>query len=77
MAHSHDHLREMHPGRRRAHEMSKHFKRGGKVHGDEVSFAVMDASAPREFSGRIQGNTMYGTVRAAGLPETRWSASRP
>lgn len=36
MAHSHAHLREMHPGRKRAHAMSKHFKRGGKVHSDEA-----------------------------------------
>ena len=36
MSHSHAHLREMHPGRKRAHETSKHFKRGGKVHGDEA-----------------------------------------
>ena len=35
MAHSHEHLKEMHPGKRRAHEMSKHFKRGGRAHGDE------------------------------------------
>ena len=35
MAHSHAHLREMHPGQKRAHAMAKHFKRGGKVHGDE------------------------------------------
>ena len=47
----------------------------GRVRGDEVSFAMMDGSARREFSGRIQGNTMYGTVRAAGFPDMRWTAS--
>ena len=35
MAHEYANLREMHPGQKRAHAMSKHFKRGGKVHSDE------------------------------------------
>lgn len=35
--HPFHHLREMHPGQKRAHKMSKHFKRGGKVkHDDEA-----------------------------------------
>lgn len=35
--HPYDHLREVHPGRKRAHEMSKHFKRGGAAkHDDEA-----------------------------------------
>ena len=48
----------------------------GRVRGDEVSFAIMDASVRREFSGRVQGNSMNGTVRSAGSPDLRWSASR-
>jgi SAM-dependent methyltransferase len=47
----------------------------GRVRGDQVSFAINEGSARREFSGRIQGNTMYGTVRAAGSPDMRWTAS--
>ena len=47
----------------------------GRVRGDQVSFTIADASVRREFSGRIQGNTMYGTVRAAGAPEMRWTAT--
>jgi hypothetical protein len=34
MAHAYANLREVHPGRKRAHAMAKHFKRGGKVHDD-------------------------------------------
>jgi len=48
----------------------------GRVRGDEVSFAIMDASVRREFSGRIQDNSMNGTMRSAGSPDLRWSASR-
>ena len=48
----------------------------GRVRGDEVSFAIMDASVRREFSGRVQGNSMNGTVRSAGSPDLRWSALR-
>jgi len=36
MAHPYKEHKEMHPGQRRAKEMSKHFKRGGKVHSDEA-----------------------------------------
>jgi hypothetical protein len=35
MAHPYSQHREVHHGRKRAHEMAKHFKRGGKVHSDE------------------------------------------
>lgn len=35
--HPYHHLREMHPGQKRAHKMSKHFKRGGAAkHDDEA-----------------------------------------
>ncbi len=36
MAHSYAHLREVHAGRKRAQQMSKRFKKGGRVHGDEA-----------------------------------------
>jgi hypothetical protein len=37
MAHPYNHVREVHAGRKRAHEMSKHFKRGGRAkHDDEA-----------------------------------------
>src|SRR3989338_5098356 len=48
----------------------------GRGRDDEVSFAIMDASVRREFSGRVQGNSMNGTVRSAGSPDLRWSALR-
>ncbi len=41
MAHPYSHIREKNPGKKRAHEMSKHFKRGGKVHGDEAEDKAM------------------------------------
>lgn len=36
MAHPYQAHKEVHPGRKRAHEMSKHFKRGGRAHSDEA-----------------------------------------
>ena len=49
--HSHHHLREMHPGRRRAKEMSRHFKRGGKVHGDEKEDKKLISKMLKEHEG--------------------------
>ena len=38
MTHPYNHLREKHPGQKRAHEMHKHFKRGGAAkHDDEAA----------------------------------------
>lgn len=37
MAHEYAKLREMHPGQKRAHTMSKGYKTGGKVHSDEAA----------------------------------------
>jgi SAM-dependent methyltransferase len=48
----------------------------GRLRGDEISFAVMEGATRREFSGRVSGATITGTVRASGSPEMRWSASR-
>jgi hypothetical protein len=36
MAHPYQSHREVHAGQKRAKEMAKHYKRGGKVHGDEA-----------------------------------------
>lgn len=48
----------------------------GRVRGDEVSFTIVGAGARRDFSGRFQGGTLSGTVRSAGSPDMKWSASR-
>lgn len=48
----------------------------GKLLGDQISFAVTEGSVRRNFSGHVQGNTMGGTVRSTGSPDTGWSASR-
>lgn len=46
-----------------------------RLRGDQVSFTVIDGAVRRDFSGRVQGKSMEGTVRAAGSPDLRWSAS--
>ena len=51
MAHSHHHLREVHPGRKRAHEFAKHFKRGGKVHDDEAADRKLFGKMIKEHEG--------------------------
>lgn len=48
----------------------------GRLRGDQIRFAVVDGAVRREFSGRVHGILMDGTVRAAGSPVLRWSASR-
>jgi len=48
----------------------------GRLSGDQISFAVLDADgASRDFSGRVSGTTMQGVVKQAG-GEAKWSASR-
>lgn len=47
-----------------------------KLRGDEIRFAVVEGSVRRDFSGRVRGTTMDGTVSSAGAPVTRWFASR-
>jgi SAM-dependent methyltransferase len=45
--------------------------------GDRISFAFVDNSGVRrDFTGRVNGAAMEGTVRAEGGPETRWTATR-
>jgi SAM-dependent methyltransferase len=47
-----------------------------RLRGDQISFTVIEGTVRRDFSGRVQGITMDGTVRSAGSPDLRWSASR-
>jgi SAM-dependent methyltransferase len=45
--------------------------------GDRISFAFVDNSGVRrDFTGRVNGATIEGTVRADGGAETRWTATR-
>jgi SAM-dependent methyltransferase len=45
--------------------------------GDRINFAFVDNSGVRrDFTGRVNGAAMEGTVRAEGSPETRWTATR-
>ena len=63
MAHSHAHLREMHPGRKRAHEMSKHFKRGGKVkHDDEKEDRALFKKMIHEHDTKVHGKKSGGRL---------------
>ena len=47
-----------------------------RLRGDQIRFTVTEGAVRRDFGGRVRGNTMDGTVRAAGSPDLRWSASR-
>ena len=47
-----------------------------RLRGDEIRFSVVEGSVRRDFSGRVRGTTMDGTVSATGAPLTRWFASR-
>ena len=47
-----------------------------RLRGDQISFTVSEGGVRRDFSGRVEGSTMSGTVRAGSSPDTRWSASR-
>ena len=45
-----------------------------KLMGDQIVL-VIGSGAPREFSGRVSGDTMEGTVRSGGA-DARWTATR-
>ena len=47
-----------------------------RLRGDDIRFSVVEGSVRRDFSGRVRGTTMDGTVSAAGAPLTRWFAAR-
>jgi len=46
-----------------------------KLSGDRISFVVVDSAGRREFSGRVNDNTMEGTVKTSS-GESKWSATR-
>src|SRR5262245_13102375 len=46
-----------------------------KLSGDRISFVVVDSTGRREFSGRVNDNTMEGTVKTSS-GESKWSATR-
>jgi hypothetical protein len=49
----------------------------GRVSADAVSFVVLGPDgASTDYFGRISGKSMQGVIRAAGKPETKWSATR-
>lgn len=47
-----------------------------RLRGDEVRFAILEKGIKREFTGRVQGNSMNGTVKTAGQPDAAWTATR-
>jgi SAM-dependent methyltransferase len=49
-----------------------------QMHGDEIRFAVLDKTggARRDFSGKVNGNAMTGTLRMSGQPDAQWTATR-
>jgi hypothetical protein len=48
-----------------------------RLAGDKISFAFVDsAGVKREFTGRVNGNTMEGTVKPDSGPEARWTAAK-
>ena len=48
-----------------------------KLSGNRISFAVGDSpTALREYSGRVIGNTIQGTVKIPKGPEVKWTAAR-
>ena len=51
--------------------------RDTNVHGDAIRFALMDqAGVVQTFTGRVNGDSMEGTVRSATGTEARWTAKR-
>jgi hypothetical protein len=47
----------------------------GKLRGDAIVFAIDDSGSTREFTGRVGGDRMEGTVKTAG-GDAKWSATR-
>jgi phospholipid N-methyltransferase len=51
--------------------------RDAKLEGDRISFSVGEGQAPvREYSGRVDGDTITGITRAGNGPEGSWTAER-
>jgi hypothetical protein len=47
-----------------------------RLRGDQVSFTMIEDGVRRDYTGRVEGNRMSGTVRAAGQAEESWTATR-
>jgi prepilin-type processing-associated H-X9-DG protein len=51
--------------------------RDAKLHGDRVNFAFVDqGGVRRDFSGRVSGNTLEGTMKLETGPESRWTGTK-
>ncbi len=51
--------------------------REARLVGDRISFAIVDGNGlRREFSGRVAGNTIEGSMKPEQGAETRWTATK-
>jgi hypothetical protein len=51
--------------------------RDTRLQGERINFAFVDsAGVKREFTGRVNGNAMEGTVKPDNGPEARWTAAK-
>ena len=51
--------------------------RDAKLHGDRIDFAFVDqGGVRREFSGRVSGNALEGTMKLETGPESRWTGTK-
>jgi SAM-dependent methyltransferase len=51
--------------------------RDAKLSGDKITFAFIDqGGVRRDFTGKVNGNTMEGTMKLETGPESRWTATK-
>jgi SAM-dependent methyltransferase len=51
--------------------------RDARLHGDRIDFAFVDqGGVRRDFSGRVSGNTLEGTMKLETGPESRWTGTK-
>lgn len=51
--------------------------RDAKLHGDRIDFAFVDqGGVRRDFSGRVSGNMLEGTMKLETGPESRWTGTK-
>jgi hypothetical protein len=51
--------------------------RDATLHGDRIDFAFVDqGGVRRDYTGKVSGNTMEGTMRLETGAEARWSAAK-
>ena len=55
-------------------QASKMFE--AKMRGDQIEFSIVVGASRRDFSGRVDGPNMEGTVRTSGGQVLKWSAHR-